>query len=168
MCFVLYAASRLKARLIPFNPQTRALNTALPQALKLVIRDKFTLPHVTYVGSDQGCGCGFRYVPKESQDLEDPESIYSEGIERQNETQHNHQQLRDYLFREFKVESFVELYGCWDGDEKEAVKFQEEISLDRLAEPTFCFHERGFYRVIMPADSQPPDARHLAKATGKT
>jgi hypothetical protein len=72
----------------------------------------------------------------------------SEGVETQKNTQHNHQQLRDYLLHEFKGEAFVELYGCWSGEEKEAASFKAEIQLDRLGDPTFCFRERGLYRVV--------------------
>jgi hypothetical protein len=148
MCFVLYVAARSKPSLIGFRPEAPALNTQELDEYTKPVKDKFTLLHVTYVGSDQGCGCGFRYVPF-GQDFEGCELIYSEGVETQNRTQHNHQQLRDYLLQEFKGESFVELYGCWSGEENEAASSNGEIPLDRLAEPTFSLRERGLYRIIL-------------------
>jgi hypothetical protein len=124
-----------------------ALNTDDLDEFNEAVKDKFTQPHIAYVGSDQGCGCGFRYVPL-SEQFEGCELIYSEGVETQSKTQQNHQQLHDYLLKQFKGEDFVELYGCWSVDEKEPASFRTEIALQRLIDPTFCFRERGLYRVL--------------------
>ena len=149
MCFVLYAASRIDPPLIPWNEQLPELYTSELSDDCEVVRANFTLPHVFYIGSHDGCGCGFRYIPLEAILQEDAEAIYSEGVEHQKYTQPNHRKLFDYIEREFKNEPFLELYGCWSGEEAERSTTEAEVRLDRIADPGFCFRERGFYRVLL-------------------
>jgi hypothetical protein len=139
MCFVLYVASRTKPKLIAWNKDAPSLCTQELGNHEKPVLKKFSLPIVTYVGSDQGCGCGFRHTDYEM-DVSDAEE----------DTQHNHQALVRLLQEQFADESFVELYGCWSGDESLAVKINSELLLDQIGDRLFCFRERGFYRAAIP------------------
>jgi len=147
MCFVLYVASRSKPPLIGFRPEAPALNTKELNEHTQSVRDKFTLPHVVYVGSDQGCGCGFRFLLREQ--VADADLIFSDDVEADPSRQRNQQQLRDFLLEKFKDEPFVELFGCWSGDEAQPAEFNDEIPLQRIVDLRFSFRERGFYRISL-------------------
>ena len=44
-------------------------------------------------------------------------------------------------------EGGVELYGCWNGDEKETAEQEENIPASLLLDHGFWFRERGIYRI---------------------
>lgn len=146
MCFVLYAAARKRPRLIPSPVDPPAFHVAEVGGNEDMVRGQFTLPEVVYIGSDQGCGCGFRYSLSDG---------YSKAAEIEfddanlAETQPNQLKLKAYLEEDFKEEPFIELYGCWSGDEGQPRELSAEINLSQITDPKFCFRERGFYRVIL-------------------
>lgn len=43
----------------------------------------------------------------------------------------------------------VELYGVWDGDFAKVPQARENISVDTLLDPDFCFKEQGLYTVSL-------------------
>jgi hypothetical protein len=147
MCFVLYMATRSWPPTIPWNERNSGLWTTGLTEHDAAVRSKFTLPCVTYVGSDQNCGCGFRHAmfqgggwPEES--LAD-EPDYDPG-----ETQPNHDALVWLLLgKDLSEEPFIELYGLWDGDFDATAEDRQEISVSQIAHPRFHFRERAFYRV---------------------
>jgi hypothetical protein len=51
------------------------------------------------------------------------------------------------LLSQFSTEPFIELYGCWTGEEAEPAKLRINVPLSRLRDVTFCFRERGYYKV---------------------
>jgi hypothetical protein len=78
------------------------------------VRAQFTLPHVVYVGSDTGCGCNFRHASYQQGCWPEEQSIDEEKAP---VTQPNHESLVAFIRQHFTGEPFVELYGCWSGDE---------------------------------------------------
>jgi len=138
MCFCLYLATSSDPPLIPWHGPVgngKICTSRLREYLEAV-RDKFLLPCVTEVGSDRGCGCGFRH--DEGEDL-DPSN-----------TQPNHADLVAFLAEHCGTDSFVELYGCWAGDHAKEVRDRREVALLELADERFHFCMDGYCRVIMP------------------
>jgi hypothetical protein len=150
MCFVLYVASRTKPKLIAWDKEAPGLCTqdGLDDS-EMPVVEKFSLPIVTYVGSDQGCGCGFRNIPLHLLDNPDAEEMCGSGVEKQRSTQHNHQALVHFLREQFATENFIEIYGCLSGEVAKAVISNVEIPLEQITDRLFCFRERGFYRVMI-------------------
>lgn len=142
MCFVLYLGTQSEVPRIPWSENSPTLCTDHVGQRAQAVKDKFSLPCVTYVGSDQGCGCGFRHAMFQGGDW--PEESIVEPTEG---SQSNHEALVALIQQYFASHPFVELYGCWDGDFAEAVQHREEISLQRIVQPEFRFRERGYYRV---------------------
>jgi hypothetical protein len=99
---------------------------------------------VTYIGSDEGCGCGFRHA------LFDKGQwlpvINDEGFD--NNLQ-NHRQLFDFINDNLSDQDIIEIYGCWDGDFSERQEYKEEILLKDLLDTEFHFRERGLYTVLI-------------------
>ncbi len=147
MCFCLYLATSSEPPLIPsqgFQEGTGKSNTSrwrLERTEKgKALRDKFTLPCITDVGSDVGCGCGFR---------SNEAAVYSPDYDT-SKTQPNHAGLVAFLAEHCGKEPFVELYGCWDGDEAQDVHDRREIELAELVDEKFHFRMNGYCRVKMP------------------
>ncbi len=69
MCVACYIASNKKIKEIPFNEKAPAFH--IEKEKKVVFhKDIFTLKHIYYIGSHQGCGCGFasHEIPQEVMD----------------------------------------------------------------------------------------------------
>jgi len=111
------------------------------------VRAHFTLPEVAYVGSSLGCGCGFRSVSLQNGAW--PEEWVIENGECDPPEDHiqDHQELHALVTSLTKDGGCVELYGCWDGDERDKAEHEEVIPATRLLEEDFWFRERGLYRI---------------------
>lgn len=146
MCFVLYLAARIPPPAIPDGPYgCRDVHTRPLRAYDEPVRTHFTLEHAVYLGSDQGCGCGFRHTI-----VNDPRSgEYFASLPDYDttSTQPNHDALAARLQRHFAGEDFVELYGCWDGDFALPERGRFELAVEDLADRAFHFVELGYYRV---------------------
>ena len=101
MCLAVYVASSVELDIIQWSE--RAPGFHLEQAPK---RDKvvrqFALPHVYYVGSHEGCGCGFIKEGEEGLELEIRQANYIAlaGL------------IREAMARG----ASIELFACWEGD----------------------------------------------------
>lgn len=118
--------------------------------LDAAIASHFTLPEVQNLGSTSRCGCDFPHVTLTrgewigyvDVEVNDPELEASDRF--------NREALVDLLKK--SGENLVELYGVWlDNDMplSKPVNYREEMPVSQILEPTFCFKERGFYRVIL-------------------
>jgi len=146
MCFVLYLASDHPVPAIPWDEADRKLHTRdLDEHDRPVVRH-FEKPFVKYMGSDQGCGCGFRqagpntaewgnWIPKDEEDLE--------------EEQVNHRPLHSLLSGLLEKEAEIELFGCWNGDYAEPSNGCLIISPATILDKKFHFSERRCY-VVTP------------------
>ena len=150
MCFVLYLAARVPPPLLPHAKYgCRDVNTKALREYDEPVRAHFTLDQVVYLGSDQGCGCGFRSTT-------DPDPGAAEYFASlpdydTTSTQPNHDALAARLRQHFAGEEFVELYGCWDGDFSLPERGRFEVSVEDLTAHAFHFVQRGYYRVNLRA-----------------
>ena len=144
MCFVLYIAATSPIPAIPWDENRRAVHTTELNEFALPVKGKFDRPNVKYVGSSQGCGCGFGHVMYQNGGWPE-ESMLGEPDDEQAE---NHTQLASVLRSLLEQNPEVELFGCWSGDEDEAVAGHKTMSLDELANPDFHFRERVLYTVV--------------------
>jgi hypothetical protein len=148
MCFALFLGTRTPAPLIPFAKECPAFFTELPFGGRVPPPGAFTLPHITYVGSDEGCGCGFRNLGRVGDDWVSVGTVMSWPGFDPAKTQPNHEDLAALIRRHFSAEPFVELYGGWEGQLSKPVLAREEIPLAEILEPHFHFRVQGFYRVL--------------------
>ena len=73
----------------------------------------------------------------------------------------DHQELYDLVTSQLDDDGSVELYGCWDGDEKEMAVQEENIPASSILDHRFWFRERGIYRIttVEPNGDHPPGAQ---------
>jgi hypothetical protein len=127
---------------ISLNKNLPALNTKDISAKESEVRKHLSLPCVAYIGSDEGCGCGFRHA------LLQDRQWFPVVDEEDNDSQlKNQRQLFNFIVDNLKDQDFVEIYGCWDGDLSMNIEFQDEIELAEILETNFYFKERGQYKI---------------------
>ena len=127
---------------IPYDENHRSLNTEDIVDEEKNIRSNLSLPNIKFVGSDEGCGCGFRHALLEGNHWLDV--VDDEETEFDNS---NHQNLVDFIIENNKGEKTVEILSCWEGDHNKPVKFQETIKVHDLLSRDFYFKERGLYTI---------------------
>lgn len=134
MCFVLYMASDLERPLVPWEETSPAFYVSNSDDDIEKVRGRFGKKFVYYIGSDNGCGCGFK---------RDPEGEFSqlEPEERQSKRE-NHRRLFEYVADCLRSEKEIELFGCWSGDEELPGEGCRTVIVDDLADRTFWFKER--------------------------
>ena len=121
------------------------------------VRARFSLPHVSWVGSHQGCGCGFEsggltwqgFVRvAEAAHLVD--AMLPDEQEEFASEQRSRALLRGVIERAL-ADGAVEVYGCWAGDEALAAQSVEDVEPVWFTERLSPVAERVLYRVRWPA-----------------
>ena len=151
MCFILHLASQLKLETFAWNPDDRHVWVGAPHGDPELVKSHFSLPEVAYIGSDMGCGCGFRSIVFQSGGWPEEWIIDQGECDPPDSSLQNHQELHDLIRPFLEAGEAIELYGCWDGEESYRTEHQEEIRSGRLLEPNFWFRQRGLYK-IQPAN----------------
>lgn len=144
MCFVLYLASDHPVPAIPWDEADRKLHTRELNEHDGRVVEHFKKAFVKYVGSDQGCGCGFRHVGPNTDEWG---KWIPEGEEEPDEEQVNHRQLHSLLSGLLEKEAEIELFGCWNGDYAEPSSGSLAISPATILDEKFHFSERRCYLV---------------------
>lgn len=79
MCFVLYIGADQKIPIIPWDEKERKLNTQEIGDYDRAVKNHLTRKNQKYVGSDQGCGCCFRFVTFQNGEWSEEEMIDSQS-----------------------------------------------------------------------------------------
>lgn len=156
MCFILHIATKRKIERISWKENDRHLCVEDIHGVPGHVRAHFSLPDVAYIGSSLGCGCGFRFVSFQNGDWPEEWMIEQGECERPDAHLEDHQALHDLVRSHLARDGYVELYGCWDGDEREKAEHEEEIPPSRIIDERFWFRERGLFRIT--AANQPVEA----------
>ena len=140
MCMLFFIGTNKELPKIPFNKATPALNTAAITTDQRPVKKHFSFPYVTYIGSDQKCGCGFQGGPVQDEDMSAAMGIQASGPE-------NRASLVEFIREHLADHTHVEIYGCWAEDYDEEKTYEAEITLQDILAKEFSFEERGLYSV---------------------
>ena len=145
MCFMLYLATDGKIKNCPFNDKTP--NVCIESVDDDInLEGIFSLSTTKYIGSDLGCGCGFRSCSKKlNPDLE-PENYWVDD-EEFNDSAENHQKLKSIIDALLRNGNKVELIGYWAGDEGEPPWSEFDLNISRITEKQFVFFEGVKYKI---------------------
>jgi hypothetical protein len=106
------------------------------------VRRHFNKPYVYYVGSHEGCGCGFQYGEYEGFEEE------SDLVQKQE----SRRLLTGFLANALQHQTAVELFACWDGDERHEPEHRGRVRpMDLLRSRTY-FRERELLIVSETTD----------------
>lgn len=142
MCFMLYVASGAPLLRIAFDAASPSFHTKALDPVEAAVAQHFSLSHVAYAGSSEGCGCDFNYASNDGA-LQWRPAGPGDGISEAD----NMRRLREYIDGVIRSSGTVELYGCWDGDFAEPPLIRERITADELVQPGFFLKERCLYCV---------------------
>jgi hypothetical protein len=96
---------------------------------EMVVRKNLPFKYVRYLGSHQGCGCGFR---------NDSNAAPSSDLERA-ATQADHDSLVSYLLSLPVQQRPMQIFSCWSGGEARPAEVFSSYRIADLAQPTFAF-----------------------------
>jgi hypothetical protein len=131
MCLSVHIASNLPLPVSTWNPDARGFYLeAVPEDAP--VRVRFSLRNVYFAGSHLGCGCGFQKY----EDNDEPEK-----------TQANYTALAGVIRGVLSQSSSVEIFTCWEGDDREP-DFLVSVSVSDLLLPEFVLQERQLLTVI--------------------
>ena len=112
-----YLASDLELPLVP--PSDGSISVTKLDPEDAVVRRQMDMPHVAYVGSHEGCGCGFLYEPEACPE-DGPAVLKSLG------------QLADYVERQAAQGSRIQLYAAWDGEQGEGTPVRRKVPVEAI------------------------------------
>jgi hypothetical protein len=135
MCLAAYIAASVPLKLIEWEKAEPNFHVAELSSRDSHVKKQFALSHVYYVGSHEGCGCGFLKDGEVGEDLKRVEESYA--------------RLADYAREALEAGAELQLFSCWEGDQGAAPEFHEVISVETLKESDFVFKEKAFYRLLM-------------------
>jgi hypothetical protein len=142
MCFAIYIGTTTTQTTGAFVANQTDLYLEEPGKDKEVIglRPKFKNRHIYYVGSYQGCSCGFAYDPSDPKEQDDDDDKEEEG-----------RALKSVialvsLIRNLTKFDNVEFYCCWEGDWEEPIEKRLEVDITQIKLGTnyFGLTERQF------------------------
>lgn len=146
MCFVLYIATPKPLPIVPWDDRSRGIHTEQLSEHDRDVIVHFRHPHVSYIGSDTRCGCGFRNASYQSSCWPE-EEWRPDGDTSHIEAQPNHERLVAFVQAHLQGASSFELYGMWEADFSAPMLSDQCIALERLLDLGFYFRDRGRYTV---------------------
>jgi|SoiMethySBSTD1v2_1073268.scaffolds.fasta_scaffold1564872_1 hypothetical protein len=138
MCVMMYMAAESEVPLIPWDDARPAFHaTALSSPSDFDVRGRLTKPHVVYLGSHEGCGCGFLRSEPELFIDPDPDPATLESM----------RNLAKYVNEVVNRVGPVELYMCWDADQTLETLRTSTISCSDLSVPGYAIPCRTLIQV---------------------
>ena len=141
MCMVYYLGTDGNAPLTtPWSKDSPAFNVSeIDGPERDHVRKQLPHRNIVYIGSHEGCGCGFRSYR---------DGYLMEGDAKEADTDADHAGLADYLARLPASDRPIQIFGCWSGDESTPIEYSREISPSDLLDPSFGFRERELITLI--------------------
>ena len=138
MCMMVYIASDYPLPTSAWDGARPGFHVAELSERDRPVRRRFSRPCVYYVGSHEGCGCGFQYGQYEGIE-EDPEQLVAAKASRQ--------RLSEFLAVALQHQSELELFACWDGDQAAEPEHRGRIRPSDLRGDRTHFREKELLTV---------------------
>jgi hypothetical protein len=135
MCWALYLASDKELPLVPWDDAHPTFNTQALSENEYPVKEQFSLQNVIYLGSHQGCGCGF---------MSTEESESKEKAAREKTVQ----SLSSYLDFALQNGARLEMFLCWEGDQAEVPVAKKSVTTNDFLKPAFPLAEKEFANVV--------------------
>ena len=161
MCLMVWIGTVAAVMPSPEQRNEAALDCVENVPTDAPIRARFASPHVMYVGSHQGCGCGFNSAELAWQGFEWVaeamallDAMTDEEREELLAAQRSRVRLRELVCGALAAGP-VEIYACWAGDEDAAPTREATIDPTWLTERTSPLEERCRYTVPAQVAASP-------------
>jgi hypothetical protein len=137
MCMMIYIGSEKALPLISWKDDAPAFNVSELSEGEAVVKKQFSMPYVYYVGSHEGCGCGFQ-AGQYPQFEDEEKPLKEESLFR----------FSKYLKENKSKGERVEIYSCWDGAQGGERKSNRRLTASQIAEKDFWFYEQELIEII--------------------
>lgn len=140
MCLAVYLASSVKLPELGWNEQSPDFYVERLDRLEEEVRRQIPrpLPYLYYVGSFDGCGCGFIRDGEIGDELEKRNSMY--------------RKLAAYLKDALSSDADLILSSCWEGDQGEKPDRTVTLPPSGLLEPGFELKDRKLCVILKKED----------------
>ena len=105
-----------------------------------LFKDQFTKKYIYYLGSQEGCGCGFFY---DDNDIDDREELNENE-----ESKKNVIKMIDFINNALKNTNELELFMCWEGDENKKPVQIKTIYPEQILGTELCLEDLIIYRLV--------------------
>ena len=140
MCLVAYIAAAGELPILEWNQEYPAFHVKNVDAGIEKVRGQFHLPFVYYLGSHQGCGCGFN-----RDSISDSEPAQVDAVRQTLAV------LSRYLQAAVSQVGTIELYTCWNGDEAAKVEHAITVAINHFGSDMAWFPERCHVTIVSNA-----------------
>lgn len=134
MCLAVYLASDKPLPLIEWSEKEPSFYVGELTKFDKSVKIQFEFPYIYYIGSHEGCGCGFFKEGREKEEVRRAEENYS--------------QLVSYIKNAQSTGTKNQIYSCWEGDQDSDPEFRENIDLSCLTDKNFEFKEKTLYAIF--------------------
>jgi len=136
MCFTVYISTNTIQKVNTFTSgETYLFLEELTNEKEVIgLKKKFTKNYIYYVGSYQGCGCGFSYDPLEEIVEDEEDEKTKKSVE-----------ALITLVSKLTQNDNLEFYCCWDGDWEDEITNNKELNINNISLGNyFGLNEREF------------------------
>ena len=153
MCLLAFIALDTPISEIPWSEENPGLHVTTLGEHNEPIRSAFSKPHVFYVGSHEGCGCGFRHVwgPPGSPVRELTPAEFRCGEPEDPAVTRSTADLVALLRAILSQQGSLQVYSCWDGNQSEPPAERAALHSADLADDTFYLLEDRFLEITSGA-----------------
>lgn len=141
MCWEVYLGSDVELPWVEWDEATHAFNTQPLSDSEERVRIQFSLPYVIYLGSHDGCSCGF--FAEEDDEPEDKKQRDEDA-----------RRLSDYLSQALEAGAKLEMFLCWQGGEIEPQTGRRQLSPVDFLASQFPLNENEFATIVTSVDEQ--------------
>ena len=143
MCMMVYLAADQPLRTIPWVEAAPAFNTSSLAPDEERVRCHLQGNHVLYVGSYEGCGCGFQ-LDSDARAFLDREELDCR--------ERSLRAFAQYLREELARVGTIHLFACWDGDQDASPEHRRALTPSALEDSTFSFLQKELSTIVPDAD----------------
>ena len=136
MCMMIYISADQPLDLVPWNETSPAFHVTKLDNSEESVRGQFRHPYVYYVGSHEGCGCGFQYG--EYPEYEDEERHLKRA---------SLDAFASYLAQQLEQVKVIDLFACWDGNQSKPPDVNRRLTTETLRSEDFFFREKESSRI---------------------
>lgn len=139
MCWEIYLGSDVELPQVEWEEAAPAFNTQPLSETEERVRIQFLLPHVIYLGSHDGCSCGFF-----GEDYDEPED--------KNQRSEDLKRLSKYLSEALEAGAILEMFLCWQGGEIDQQETIKQLTPKDFLSPEFPLKENEFATIVSTVD----------------
>jgi hypothetical protein len=133
MCMMVYIASEYPLPTSSWDETNPCFYVETLSERDESVRRQFTKPWIYYVGSHEGCGCGFQYGQYAGLEKD------ITALAAARDSRHR---LAEFLAVALQHQWEVELFACWDGDQTAVVEHRGRIRASDLMRDRTFFREK--------------------------